>query len=134
MPNWPRNRDRDEAQKVRRAQLIAKHRHTPEMIPHPQIPMVLRAAGIRSEIHPNDVVGFIYKSRAEARDWAMNNRKYHNSDSYGPYTLEGFGCVGIIDLRNQLVEAGGSATDPKLPDNVPIPPRKPRPSQNGKKS
>src|SRR5215472_5091125 len=100
MPNWPRNRDPQEAHKVRRAQLIAKHKHTPEQVPHAKLATVLRAAGIRDEIHPNDCIAYVYKSRAEFRDWASTNNKYHGNHSYGPFVLEGLGLDGVVDYRN----------------------------------
>lgn len=134
MANWPRNRDPKEAQRVRRAQLIAKYHHTPEPIPWNQLPMILRVTGIRDEIHPNDCTGFVYASRAEFTAWSRSNRKYWHNDSFGPFVIEGLGIVGVVEFREQLVDAGGAVTDPKLPDDTPIPPRKPKPkpTQNGK--
>jgi hypothetical protein len=123
MANYPARRDSNEVADARRAQLILKHGHTPEMLPWKKNGAALRMLGIREEIHPNDCAIFLYRTRAEFNDWRKNNIRYNGHEVRGPYDTDA-GILGVVDFRRALTLAGGLTTDPGLPDDF-YPPRPP---------
>ena len=115
------------ARAKRRNALIRKHQHTPQLLPHPNgTAEALRLLQKRAELHPNDCCAFAYATEAEAIDWGASNRRHNGHTIFGPKLIEGIGWIDIIDFRKELVEKGGILTDPRLPDFVPPPPKKPR--------
>ena len=77
---------------------------------------VLRAAGMRNELHPHDCVVYAYPTKEAFGDFAEANRFYHGNTTYGPYETE-VGWVGIVDFRRQLAATSHGVTDPLLPDD-----------------
>ena len=78
----------------------------------------LRLAGKRAEIHPHDAIAFTYPDRAYFEASAQRDREIYHNDVIGPLVTDA-GLIGIVDMRRQLREMGGNATDPVLPDDAP---------------
>jgi hypothetical protein len=79
---------------------------------------VLRYLGLRDQIHPFDVVAFVYPDRACFDASAKRDRELYGNDVLGPWETEA-GLVGIVDMRPQMLAGWGMApTDPALPDDI----------------
>lgn len=78
---------------------------------------VLRAVGLRDQIHPQDAVCFTFPDRATFEASAKRDREIHGNDVHGPYETEG-GVIGVVDMRPQLRRIGGLPADPAEPDDA----------------
>lgn len=99
------------------------------MVRHDRTGDVLRMAGLRDLLHPNDAVALIYPSLGYFAGSARRERQENNNDAYGPYPVDG-ALLGIVDMRPQLrtlelelkaahpesYMPGDGTTDPALPD------------------
>jgi hypothetical protein len=75
----------------------------------------LRLAGLRSEIHPDDVFASLHDSREAAKAFMEANDHFYGHPNYGPFVTDN-GFLVIADLRHVLADNGVETTDPKLPD------------------
>jgi hypothetical protein len=98
----------DDAHLARHQALVARH-GKPETTDRAA---ALRLLGKRSEIHPYDVVAYIYASRESAEGFAASNLEHHGYPSLG-ITETAQGWLGIIDLRPGSVRV----TDPAESDD-----------------
>jgi hypothetical protein len=78
---------------------------------------VLRALGLRDQIHPRDAACFAYPSAQVFEESAKRDREIHGNDVLGPFETEG-GLVGVVDIRPQLRSHGVPVTDPAGPDGA----------------
>jgi hypothetical protein len=79
--------------------------------------LALRLLGRRHEVHPRDVVAFVYPSVEAERAYAEANEENWGHGRLGPMPVDG-GILGVTDLRPvQKRDWGIEPTDPALPDN-----------------
>src|SRR5205807_9953271 len=105
----------------RRAMLAARHG-----LPAPADPGdALRLIGARAQVHPRDVVAFVYRDDAAADAYAASNADHYGLPLLGRAApAAGGGVVGVLDLRPELTRRGLPETPPDLPDGWPpgVPP------------
>jgi hypothetical protein len=77
----------------------------------------LRFLGKRHEVHPIDVIAFLYASQEACDAFADGNLRHNGSPDLGSYPT-GEGVIGICDLRPQFAEFGVAPTDPAKPDDA----------------
>lgn len=78
---------------------------------------VLRAMGLRRELHPRDAFACRYGSMEAARAFAAVNRERNGLTVHGPILTE-VGPISVVDFRAALERSGSKPTDPALPDDV----------------
>ena len=81
---------------------------------------VLRALGLRSEIHPQDARACGYPSMEAARAFARVNVEQNDTPVFGPFDTAD-GPVMVLDLRRQLRARGNVIMDPLWADDRPRP-------------
>ena len=80
---------------------------------------MLRAVGLRGEIHPHDAFAFAFPDRESCLASAQRDRDNHGNDVHGPWETEA-GFVSVVDIRPQLAAMGGKPTDPSRPDDLSV--------------
>lgn len=79
---------------------------------------LLRAMGLRTEIHPRDACAIRYATLEAATAFATANRECYGHTVHGPIETE-VGSVAVIDFRHAILNHGREPTDPALPDKIP---------------
>lgn len=77
--------------------------------------VALRLIGKRDEVHPRDVIAFVWRDPELAEEACRGNREWFEHDVWGPIMIDG-GMLEVIDFRPDLRRQGLPVTDPSLPD------------------
>lgn len=93
----------------------------PTAVPSKKVGGLLRALGVRDQLHPRDCWACSYPSWEAAEAFAAANREHYGHDVIGPAVV-GEDVVCVIDLRKSIRELAKDTTpdwqptDPALPD------------------
>lgn len=99
--------DRDERRK-----LLTERYGIPKRI-HAGEP--LRALGIREQVHPSDVIAYVYRSISAFDAYSQANQQFNDFPSYGPLIVSPTEVIGVLDYRSALP----LLTDPACSDDTP---------------
>ena len=76
---------------------------------------VLRAHGLRDQIHPQDAFAFTHPDPLYAGHSVIRDQGIHGNDVFGPWKTE-MGMVWVVDIRPQLRKRHIPETPPTLAD------------------